>query len=135
MFFISPQRMPYQFVRGSVICLATCACVSPVVPRMCSFLMWPFRVTPHIHRSILISFISIRFSCFFVVTHVVSHMGLLAWSLLVDIPLQFRGHPSVAQLGPTPLHFFPFILPAPTRFVISVSIPHSTTILVPRYLK
>ena len=37
---------------------------------MCSFLILSLRVTPHIHRSILISVTSIRCSCLFVVAHV-----------------------------------------------------------------
>ena len=37
---------------------------------MRSFLILSLRVTPHIHRSILISVTSIRFSCLFVVAHV-----------------------------------------------------------------
>ena len=44
---------PYQFNLLSVIFLEACATL--VVPRMCSFLILYLRVTPHIHRSILIS--------------------------------------------------------------------------------
>ena len=40
------------------------ACVTLVVPRMCSFLILSLRVTQYIHRSILISFNSIRFFLF-----------------------------------------------------------------------
>ena len=59
---------PYQFNLLSVIFLEACATL--VVPRMWSFLILSFRVTPHIDRSILISVTSIRFSCLFVVAHV-----------------------------------------------------------------
>ena len=59
---------PYQINLLSVIFLEACATL--VVPRMCSFLILSLRVTPHIHRSILISVTSIRFSCLFVVAHV-----------------------------------------------------------------
>ena len=59
---------PYQINLLSVIFLEACATL--VVPRMCSFLILSFRVTPHIHRSILISVTSLRFSCLFVVAHV-----------------------------------------------------------------
>ena len=59
---------PYHFCCISVIFLEACATL--VVPRMCSFLILSLRVTPHIHRSILISFTSIRFSHLFIVAHV-----------------------------------------------------------------
>ena len=59
---------PYQINLLSVIFLEACATL--FVPRMCSFLILSLRVTPHIHRSILISVTSIRFSCLFVVAHV-----------------------------------------------------------------
>ena len=59
---------PYQINLLSVIFLEACATL--VVPRMCSFLILSFRVTPHIHRSILISVTSLRFSCIFFVAHV-----------------------------------------------------------------
>ena len=52
---------PQKFNDLSVICLE--ACVTLPVPRMCSFLILYLPVTPHIHRGILISFTSIRFSC------------------------------------------------------------------------
>ena len=47
--FISPH---HQFMCLYVVFLA--ACVTLVVPRMCSFLVLSLHVTPHIHRSILI---------------------------------------------------------------------------------
>ena len=59
---------PCQFNLHSVIFLEACATL--VVPRMCSFLILSLLVTPHIHRSILISVTSIRFSCLFVVAHI-----------------------------------------------------------------
>ena len=59
---------PYQINLLSVIFLEACATLA--VPRMCSFLILYFRVIPHIHRSILISVTSIRFSCLFVLAHV-----------------------------------------------------------------
>ena len=86
-----------------------------------------------IHRSILISVTSIRFSCLFVVAHVsapYSIAGLI--TVLYTFPFSFTG---ILLSHSTPLHFFQFIQPAPTRFVISVSIPASSSILVPRYLK
>ena len=53
-FAISPLiTCPYQINPLSLIFLEACA--SLVVPRMCSFLILSLRVTPHIHRSILIS--------------------------------------------------------------------------------
>ena len=67
-FAISPHHMPYQINLLLVIFLEACATL--VVPRMCSFLILSFRVTPHIHRSILISVTSLRFSCLFAVAHV-----------------------------------------------------------------
>ena len=70
---------PYQFNLLSVIFLEACATL--VVPRMCSFMILSLRVTPHIHRSILISVTSIRFSCLFVVAHVSALIALLALSL------------------------------------------------------
>ena len=57
---------PYQFNRLYVIFLEACA---TLVPRMCSFLILSLRVTPHIHRSILISSTLIRFLVF-VIAHV-----------------------------------------------------------------
>ena len=74
----------------SVIFLEACATL--VVPRMCSFLILPLRVTPHIHRSTLISVTSIRFSCLFVVAHVsapYSIAGLI--TVLYTFPLSFTG--------------------------------------------
>ena len=58
-FAISPHHMPVpvQSSLGDVLE----ACATLVVPRMCSFLILSLRVTPHIHRSILISVTSIRF--------------------------------------------------------------------------
>ena len=109
--FISPQHM---LVPNSVIAprvfgnLRHSHC-----SRMCSFPFLPLRVTPHIHRSVAISFISIRFSCFFVVSHVSA-----PWHCWPD-------DCSVDQ----------FVQPASTRIVISVSMPHSSSTLVPRYLK
>ena len=44
---------PCQFSRLSVIFLEACATLV-VVPRMCSFLVIPLCVTPHIHRSIIV---------------------------------------------------------------------------------
>ena len=118
---------PYQFNLLSVIFLEACATL--VVPRMCSFLILSLRVTPHIHRRILISVTSIRFSCLFVVAHVsapysiaglitvlytfpFSFTGILlfcipspsvslAFFCFVYLPLQFHWHPSV-------LYTFPF---------------------------
>ena len=50
---------------------------------MCSFLILSLRVTPHIHRSILISVTSIRFSCLFIVASVLHRAGQPAsgWQL------------------------------------------------------
>ena len=59
---------PYHFSLLSVIFLD--ACTTFVVPRMCSFLILSFLVTPHIHLSILISFTSILDSCRLVVAQV-----------------------------------------------------------------
>ena len=106
-----------------------------VVPRMCSFLILSLLVTPHIHRSILISVTSIRLSRLFVVAHIsapYSMAGLII--VLYTFHFSFTG---ILLSHSTPLHFFQFIQPAPThpRFVISVSIPPSSSILVPRYLK
>ena len=56
---------PYQFNLLSVIFLE--ACITLVVPRMCSFLILSLRVTLRIHRSIITS---IRFSCRIVVYRV-----------------------------------------------------------------
>ena len=67
-FAISPHHMPVPVQSSLVIFLEACATL--VVPRMCSFLILSLSVTPHIHRSILISVTSIRFSCLFVVAHV-----------------------------------------------------------------
>ena len=43
-----------------------------VVRRMCSFLILSLRVTPHIHRSILIAFSLIRCSCIFFIANAVA---------------------------------------------------------------
>ena len=59
---------PYHFSLLFVIFLD--ACTTFVVPRMCSFLVLSFLVTPHIHLSILISFTSILDSCRLVVAQV-----------------------------------------------------------------
>ena len=59
---------PYQFNHLSVIFQDTCSTL--IVPLMCSFLILSLRVTPHIHRCILISVTSIRFSCRFIVAHI-----------------------------------------------------------------
>ena len=58
---ISPHHMPVpdQSSLGDLLE----ACATLVVPRMCSFLILSLRVTPHIHRNILISVTSIRLSC------------------------------------------------------------------------
>ena len=50
--FLFPRICPYQFNLLSVIFLE--ACVTLVVPRMCSFLILSFCVTLHVHLSILI---------------------------------------------------------------------------------
>ena len=108
---------PYQINLLSVIFLEACATL--VVPRMCSFLILSLRVTPHIHRSILISVTSIRFYCLFVVAHVsapYSIAGLI--TVLYTFPFSFTG---ILLSHSTPLHFFQFLQPASTRFVISVS--------------
>ena len=79
---------PYQINLLSVIFLEACATL--VVPRMCSFLILSLRVTPHIHRSILISVTSIRFSCLFVVAHIsapYSIAGLI--TVLYTFPFSF----------------------------------------------
>ena len=104
-----------------------------LVSRMCSFLILSLRVTPHIHLSILISVTSIRFSCLFVVAHVsapYSMAGLI--TVCIPFPFSFTG---ILLSHSTPLHFFEFLHPAPTRFVISVSIPRFSFVLVTRYLK
>ena len=122
---------PYQFNLLSVIFLEACATF--VVPRMCSFLILSLRVTPHIHRSILISVTSVSFSCIFVVAHVsapYSITGLI--TVLYTFPFSFTG---ILLSHSTPLHFFQFLQPSHARFVISVSIPPSSSILVPMYLK
>ena len=101
---------PYQINLLSVIFLEACATL--VVPRMCSFLILSLRVTPHIHRSILISVTSIRFSCLFVVAHVsapYSIAGLI--TVLYTFPFSFTG---ILLSHSTPLHFFQFLQPAPT---------------------
>ena len=136
--YIRPQHFPqYVFAISphhnflSVIFLEACATL--VVPRMCSFLILSLRITPHIHRSILISVTSISFSCLFVVAHVsapYSIAGLI--TVLYTFPFSFTG---ILLSHSTPLHFFQCLQPVPTRFVISVSIPPSSSILVPRYLK
>ena len=130
-FAISPHHMPVP-VQSSLGDLFG-SLRHLVVPRMCSFLILSLRVTPHIHRSILISVTSIRFSCLFVVAHVsapYSIAGLI--TVLYTFPFSFTG---ILLSHSTPLPFFQFLQPAPTRFVISVSIPPSSSILVPRYLK
>ena len=94
---------PYQLNLLSVIFLEACATL--VVPRMCSFLILSLPVTPHIHRSILISVTSIHFSCVFVVAHVsapYSIAGLI--TVLYTFPFSFTG---ILQSHSTPLHFFP----------------------------
>ena len=101
---------PYQFNLLSVIFLEACATL--VVPRMCSFLILSFLVTPHIHRSILISVTSIRLSFLFVVAHIsapYSMAGLI--TVLYTFPFSFTG---ILLSHSTPLHFFQFIQPAPT---------------------
>ena len=83
--------------------------------------------------SIPISVTSIRFSCLFVVAHVsapYSIAGLI--TVVYNFPFSFTG---IILSHSTPLHFFQFLQPAPTHFVISVSIPPSSSIVVPRYLK
>ena len=122
---------PYQINLLSVIFLEACATL--VVPRMCSFLILSLRVTPHIHGSILISVTSIRFPCLFVVAHVsapYSISGLI--TVLYTFPFSFTG---ILLSHSTPQHYLQFLQPAPTRFVISVSISPSASILAPRYLK
>ena len=57
-FAISPHHMPVP-VQSSLGDLLE-ACATLVIPRMCSFLILSLRVTPHIHRSILISVTSIN---------------------------------------------------------------------------
>ena len=70
-FYIHPQHFPQYvfFISPYTFPDLLEACATLVVPQMCSFLILSLRVTPHIHRSILISFTSIRFSCRFVVAH------------------------------------------------------------------
>ena len=87
---------PYQFNLLSVIFWKP-------APRMCSFLILSLRVTPHIHRSILISVTSIRFSCLFVVAHVsvpYSIAGLI--TVLYTFPFSFTG---ILLSHSSPLHF------------------------------
>ena len=127
-FTISPHHMPVpdQSSLGDLFGSLRHSCCS-------SDVFMSLRVTPHIHRSILISVTSIRFSCLFVVAHVYapySIAGLI--TVLYTFPFSFTG---ILLSHSTPLHFFQFLQPAPTRFVISVSIPPSSSILVPRYLK
>ena len=104
-FAISPHHMPVPDQSLSVIFLE--ACTTLVVPRMCSFLILSLHVTPHIHRSILISVTSIRFSCLFVVAHVsapYSIAGLI--TVLYTFPFSFTG---ILLSYSTPLHFFQFL--------------------------
>ena len=63
-----------QFNHLSVISLEAFATL--VVPRMCSFLILPLRVTPHIHRSIPTLFSSIR--CVFVVAYVTAPYSIVS---------------------------------------------------------
>ena len=122
---------PYQFKIFSDIFLEACATL--VVPLMCSLLILSLRVTPNIHRSILISVTSIHFPCLFVVAHVSAPYiiaGLI--TVLYIFPSSCTG---ILLSHSTPLHFFQFLQPAPTRFVSSVSIPPSSSILVSRYFK
>ena len=96
---------PYQINLLSAIFLEACATL--VVPRMCSFLILYLRVTPHIHRSILISVTSIRFSCLFVVAHVsapYSIAGLI--TVVYTFPFSSTG---ILLSHSTPLHFFQFL--------------------------
>ena len=122
---------PYQFNIFSDIFLEACATL--VVPLMCSFLILSLHVTPTIHRSILILVTSIHFPCLFVVAHVSAPYiiaGLI--TVLYIFPSSCTG---ILLSHCIPLHFFQFLQPAPTRFVSSVSIPPSSSILVSRYFK
>ena len=120
---------PYHFSLLSVIFLD--ACTTFVVPRMCSFLVLSFLVTPHIHLSILISFTSILDSCRLVVAHVSAPYSITGLTtVLYTFPFSFTG---ILLSHNSPLHFFQFIHSAPIRFAISVSIPLPSSMLVPRY--
>ena len=75
-----------------------------VVPRMCSFLILSLRVTPHIHRSILISVTSIHFSCLFVVAHVSAPYSIAGQiTVLYTFPFSFTG---ILLSHSTPMHSF-----------------------------
>ena len=109
---------PYHINLLSVIFLEACATL--VVHRMCSFLILYFRVTPHIHRSILVSVTSIRFSCLFVVAHVsepYSIAGLI--TVLYTFPFSFTGF---LLSHSTPLHFFQLIISHVRQTLISTDI-------------
>ena len=80
---------PYQFNLLSLIFLEACATL--VVPRMCSFLILSLRVTPHIHRSILISVTSIRFLVSSLQPTFLPHISLQA--LTLGLWVQWPGGP------------------------------------------
>ena len=86
---------PYHFSHCSVIILE--ACTTLVVPLMCSFRILSLLVTPHIHRSILISFTSSRASCPLVVAQVFAIQQSWFDHSFVNFPLQFHWHPPVTQ--------------------------------------
>ena len=99
-FAISPHHMPVP-VQSSLGDLLE-ACATVVVPRMSSFLILSLRVTPHIHRSILISVTSIRCSCLFVVAHVsVTYIIAGLITVLYTFPFSFTG---ILLSHSTPLH-------------------------------
>ena len=78
---------PYQFNR-----LLWSFYVPLVVPQMCSFLISYLRVTSHIHRSILISFTSIRFSRLFVAVHISAQYSFASLiTVLYAFPFSFAG--------------------------------------------
>ena len=95
---------PYHLSRFSVIFLE--ACTTLVVPLMCSFRNLSLLVTPHIHRSILISFTSSRAPCPLVGSQFsapYNRAGLT--TVLSTFPFSFTG---ILLSHNTPLHLFPF---------------------------
>ena len=95
---------PHHLSLFSVIFFVTGATFN--YPLTWSFSMLSFFLTPHIHRSILISFTSCLFSWLFVVDHVsalYSNAGLT--TVLYIFPFNFTG---IFLSYNTPLHFFQF---------------------------
>ena len=103
-----------------------------VVPLTLSFLILSCFVTPHIHRSILISATSNLFPCAFVNAHVSapyisSGLTTVLYTFLLIFTFILLSHN-------TPDTIFQFFLPLCTRWVTSASSSPSSANVDPRYV-